>query len=70
MLTGVSAFAQLANYQIDVTSPMKEIDTVEAALKMIVGGYTISHDGVSFILSLVELKAFDFVVCDFVDLQL
>ena len=70
LLTGLSAFAQLANYQIDVTSPMKEIDTVEAALKMIVGGYTISHDGVSIKLSLEEMNAFENEVCDFVELQL
>ena len=70
LLTGLSAFAQLANYQIDVTSPMKEIDTVEAALKMIGGGYTISHDGVSIKLSLEEMNAFENEVCDFVELQL
>lgn len=36
---------------------------------MIVGGYTISHDGVSIELSLEEMSVFENEVCDFVELQ-
>lgn len=70
LLTGLSAFAQLAQYQIKVTSPMQKIGTVEETLNMLMDGYTISHDGASIKLSLEEMNVFENEAFDFVELQL
>lgn len=69
-LTGLSAFAQLAHYQIMATSPMQKSGTVEDTLNMLMDGYTISHDDASIKLSLEEMNVFENEVFDFVELQL
>lgn len=72
LLKGLSSFAQLANYQIKLCSPVSAHGkiAIEDALKAVRDGYIISHDNVSIQLSIEEMNAFENEVCDFVELQL
>ena len=73
LLSGLSAFAQLNDYQIKLCSPPVSAHgkiAVEDVLKAVRDGYTISHNHVSIQLSLEEMNAFENEVCDFVELQL
>lgn len=70
LLSGLSAFAQLCDYHIKLSSPAHGSHNVEDVLKMVTEGYTLTHDGASIQLSLEEMNAFENEVCDFVELKL
>ena len=74
LFTGLSAFAQLTDYQIGLTSPARSPNEnsapIENWLKMVRDGYTIHHGDKSVQLTLEEMNQFENEVCDFVELKL
>lgn len=74
LFAGLSAFAQLTDYEIELTSPAhspgENRAPIESWLKMFRDGYTIHHGDKSVQLTLEEMNQFENEVCDFVELKL
>lgn len=74
LLHGLTAFAKLCDYQIELTSPAHKPNegsaSIEKWIKMVRDGYTIQKDGQTVNLSLEEMNLFENEVCDFVELKL
>lgn len=71
LLTGLNAFAQLANYHISANFPQSVNGriAIEGAINAVKRAYTITHDGTSIQLSVDEMNAFENEVLDFITLQ-
>lgn len=74
LLRGLTAFAKLCDYQIELASPAhkpnEESAPIEKWVKMVRDGYIIRKDDKAVQLSFEEMNVFENEVCDFVELKL
>lgn len=74
LLHGLTAFAKLCDYRIELASPPhrpnEESASIEKWIKMVHDGYIIRKDNKTVQLTLEEMNIFENEVCDFVELKL
>lgn len=74
LMVGLQAFAQLSGYKIAFTSPpisdSRRKAPVEAWIKMVQDGYTISSKEGSAVISLEDMNRLQNEICDFVEFKL